>query len=104
MSSQQNDDASNSTDRRVDARTDTRIEAVIDDVRYDSLVFIASGFSRTGAFLRRPDDGALLPALDSVIPLVFRWPLETRIPPVRVAAKVVRRTGDGIGVQFAIRA
>lgn len=104
MSPLQNSGTLDHGDRRSDPRTATRIEAVIDDARYGSLVFTAGGFSRTGAFLQRRDDGALLPPVGDVIPLVFRWPLETRIPPVRVEAKVIRRNDDGVGVQFEITA
>lgn len=90
-------------ERREDARLATHIEAVIDDARYQSLVFTASGFSRTGAFLQRREGTVPLPAVGSAIRLVFRWPLETAIPPVRVDARVVRQTDDGVGVQFEIK-
>jgi len=39
-----------------------------------------------------------------VIQITFRWPLETHMPPVKVEAKVVRQTGDGIGVRFELAA
>lgn len=97
------DPARTPAERREDERLATRIEAIIDDVRYQSLVFTASGFSRTGAFLQRREGTQPLPQVGSAIRLVFRWPLETEMPPVRVDAKVVRQTGDGVGVQFEIK-
>ena len=97
-------DAQEHNDRRLDPRITTRIEAVVDHAEHGSLVFTASGFSRTGAFLRRHEHETPLPLVGSVIQLVFHWPLETKIPPVRVEAKVIRRTEDGVGVQFDIAA
>jgi len=92
------------SDRRLDQRLTTRLEAVVEDAAHGSLVFTTSGFSRTGAFLRRRDNGTLLPPIGSVIQITFRWPLETHMPPVKVEAKVVRQTGDGIGVRFELAA
>jgi hypothetical protein len=104
MSAKQNEGAAKDTDRRLDPRISTRIDAVVDDAQHGSLVFTASGFSRTGAFLRRREPGTPLPVVGSVIQLVFNWPLETKIPPVRVEAKVIRQTEDGVGVLFDIAA
>lgn len=102
MSQKQNDGELKPSDRRVDPRLATRLEAIVDDVRYGALTFTASGFSRSGAFLQRRDNGTPLPMIGSLIQIVFRWPLETHIPPVRVEAKVVRQTDNGIGVHFEI--
>lgn len=92
------------SDRRLDPRLATRLEAVVDDPRHGALTFVASGFSRSGAFLQRRDASVPLPAVGSLIQIVFRWPLETQIPPVRVEARVVRQTEDGVGVHFQIAA
>ena len=102
MSANQKPGVPGPSDRRLDPRISTRIDAVVDDPDHGSLVFTASGFSRTGAFLKRRDDTTPLPVVGSVIHLVFRWPLETKIPPVHVDAKVIRQTEDGVGVQFDI--
>lgn len=102
MNPKQNDAASKDSDRRVDPRLATRLDAIVDDVRYGALTFTASGFSRSGAFLQRRDPETPLPMIGSLIQIVFRWPLETQIPPVRVQATVVRQTDDGVGVQFEI--
>jgi hypothetical protein len=91
-------------ERRLDQRLTTRLEAVVEDAAQGTLVFTTSGFSRTGAFLRRRDDRVALPAIGSVIQITFRWPLETHMPPVRVEAKVVRQADDGVGVRFEIPA
>lgn len=80
----------------------TRLAAVIEDPQHGSLIFTASGFSRTGAFLQRVDAGTPLPQIGDTIKLVFHWPLETKIPPVRVEAKVIRQSDDGVGVEFSI--
>ncbi|HKQ29961.1 MAG TPA: PilZ domain-containing protein [Burkholderiales bacterium] len=90
------------TDRRAEPRYPARLEAIVDDTQHGRLVFTASGFSRTGAFLRRRDSGTPLPRIGGTIKLSFNWPIETHIPPVLVEAKVVRHTNDGIGVQFEI--
>lgn len=103
MSPSSKDSGRKPPERREDERLATRIDAVIDDVRYLSLVFTASGFSRTGAFLQRREGTGALPAVGSTIRLIFRWPLETNMPPVRVDAKVMRQTDDGVGVQFEIK-
>jgi hypothetical protein len=104
MTIKQNLGAQEPIDRRLDPRITTRIDAIVDDAEHGSLVFTASGFSRTGAFLRRREHDTPLPLVGSVIRLVFHWPLETKIPPVRVEAKVIRRTDDGVGVLFDIAA
>jgi uncharacterized membrane protein YfbV (UPF0208 family) len=39
-----------------------------------------------------------------MIHLTFKWPMETKIPPVQVEARVIRQTDDGVGVQFDITA
>lgn len=98
MSTKQNSDS----DRRLDTRITTRIDAVVDDPVHGSLIFTASGFSRTGAFLQRREANTPLPAIGNTIRLVFQWPLETKIPPVRVEARVIRQTENGVGVQFDI--
>jgi hypothetical protein len=104
MSWNQNDDT-NSADRRADPRYDTRVEATIDDSRYESTIFTTSGFSRSGAFLQRSDNtGVALPPVGSIIKLILHWPLQTQMPPVRVEAKVIRQTPDGIGVRFDLKA
>lgn len=90
-------------DRRLDARMSTRLHAVVEDPRLGSLVFTASGFSRTGAFLQRRDKNGVLPAIGSVVKLEIHWPLETKLRPVEVEARVVRQTDDGVGVQFEIK-
>ena len=61
------------------------------------------GISALG-FLKRRDNTTPLPAVGTAIHLVFRWPMETKIPPVHVEAKVIRQTEDGVGVQFDIAA
>jgi len=91
------------SDRRSDPRMSTRLEATINDGRNGTLAFTASGFSRTGAFLLRRDKATALPAVGSVVQLAIHWPLETKLKPVRVEAKVIRQTEDGIGVQFEIK-
>src|SRR5437899_12732356 len=100
MSANQKSGASGPSERRTDARHSARIDAVLDDPSHASLGFTASGFSRTGAFLKRRDNTTPLPAVGTAIHLVFRWPMETKIPPVHVEAKVIRQTEDGVGVQF----
>lgn len=92
------------SERRLDPRIGTRLAAIIEDAQHGSLIFTASGFSRTGAFLQRLDKDTPLPAINSVVQLVFHWPLETKMPPVRVEAKVMRHTSEGVGVQFEIKA
>lgn len=91
-----------SNDRRLDPRLATRLTAIIEHSQHGSLAFTASGFSRTGAFLQRLDNSTPLPTVGETVKLVFNWPLETKIPPVRVEAKVMRLADDGIGVQFDI--
>ncbi|HEX9810841.1 MAG TPA: PilZ domain-containing protein [Burkholderiales bacterium] len=93
-----------SADRRLDQRLTTRLEAIVEDDANGSLVFTTSGFSRSGAFLRRRDEHTALPPIGSVIQITFRWPLETHMPPVQVEATVVRHTDDGVGVRFEIAA
>jgi hypothetical protein len=90
------------TERRSERRYATRLEAVVDDPELGKLIFTASGFSSAGAFLKRHDRSTPLPMIGSVVKLTFNWPIETNIPPVRVEAKVVRQTDDGVGVQFDI--
>lgn len=104
MSSMPNDGAPSQADRRLDPRESTRLDAVIEDAQHGLLVFTASGFSRTGAFLQRRDPATPLPLVGATIRLMFRWPLETQIPPVQVDARVIRQTEDGVGVQFNIQA
>lgn len=104
MNPKQKDAAPKASDRREDTRLATRLDAIVDDVRYGALTFTASGFSRSGAFLQRRDGDTPLPMIGSLIEIVFRWPLETQIPPVRVQATVVRQTDNGVGVQFEIAA
>lgn len=91
-------------ERRVDERLTTRLDATVEDATRGPLVFTTSGFSRSGAFLRRRDAATPLPDIGSVIKIVFSWPLETNMPPVRVEATVVRQTDDGVGVRFEIAA
>ena len=98
------DNGARQTDRRTDPRLMTRLEAIIEDAEHGSLVFLASGFSRTGAFLQRRDRSAPLPTIGSTVHIVFHWPLETQMAPVRVEARVVRQTEEGVGVQFEIAA
>jgi len=98
MSIQQSDNA----ERRAEPRYPARLEAVVQDAQHGQLVFMASGFSRNGAFLRRRDSGTPLPMIGNVIKISFNWPIETNIPPVTVEAKVVRQTNEGVGVQFEI--
>ncbi|HEY8555560.1 MAG TPA: PilZ domain-containing protein [Burkholderiales bacterium] len=103
MASDLHDSSPPSVDRRLDPRLATRIEATVADPEHGDLAFTASGFSRTGAFLRRRDPDTPLPRVGSRIEIVFSWPLETDIPPVRVEATVIRRSEDGVGVRFEIR-
>lgn len=103
MSPKPNEGAAKVMDRRLDPRISTRLAAVVEDDEHGSLIFTASGFSRTGAFLQRLDKDTPLPVIGSTIQLVFHWPLETKMPPVRVEAKVVRQSDDGVGVQFEIK-
>ena len=91
-------------DRRLDQRLTTRLEAIVDDGANGTLVFTTSGFSRSGAFLRRRDELTALPPIGSVIRITFRWPLDTQMPPVKIEAKVVRHASDGVGVRFEIAA
>jgi hypothetical protein len=92
------------SDRRLDPRYNTRVEATIEDSKYESIVFTTSGFSRTGAFLQpRQNTTAPLPMVGTIIKLIFHWPLETHMPPIRVEAKVIRQTSDGIGVRFELQ-
>jgi len=102
MASDLHDSPPPSIDRRLDPRLATRIEAVVADLQHGNLAFTASGFSRTGAFLRRHDRSTPLPPVGSRIEIVFSWPLETDIPPVRVEATVIRQSEDGVGVRFEI--
>ncbi len=97
------DDTSSGAECRADPRYDTRVEATIEDSRYESTVFTTSGFSRSGAFLQRTNTGAALPPVGSIIKLVLHWPLQTQMPPVRIEAKVIRQTPDGIGVRFDLK-
>lgn len=94
--------AAKSTDRRLDQRLTTRLEAVVDDAVHGPLLFVTSGFSRSGAFLRRRDTTTPLPVVGSLIKILFRWPLDTQMPPVQVEATVVRQADDGVGVRFEI--
>jgi hypothetical protein len=91
-------------ERRMDPRHSANVEAIVDDPQRGPLQFTARGFSRTGAFLQRRDADTPLPAVGETIHLMFKWPLETQIPPVKVEARVVRQTADGVGVQFDITA
>jgi hypothetical protein len=102
MSSNQSRGAHKESERRQEPRYPARLEAVVEDGQHGTLTFTASGFSRTGAFLRRRDNDTPLPAIGSAVKLSFIWPLETQIPPVRVQATIVRHTEDGVGVQFEI--
>ena len=104
MSTKPNTAAVTPADRRVDPRMSTHLQAVIEDAKHGSLAFTASGFSRTGAFLQSCDTSKPMPAVGSTVQLVIHWPLQTKLRPVRVEAKVIRHTDDGIGVQFDIRA
>jgi hypothetical protein len=100
MSSNQpsNDEA----ERRAEPRYPARLDAVVEDGQNGKLFFVASGFSRTGAFLRRRDSGTPLPMIGCVVKISFNWPIETHIPPVSVEATVIRHTNEGVGVQFEI--
>jgi hypothetical protein len=89
-------------ERRGDPRYPARVEVTVEDAQHGKLSFTASGMSRTGAFLRRRDSGTPLPLIGNVVKLSFNWPIETHIPPLKVEAKVVRQTNDGIGVLFEI--
>lgn len=102
MTSQPKETVRAHVDRRSNPRLATRIQAVIEDTEHGSLVFTASGFSRTGAFLKPRDYHAQLPRSGSVVQLVFHWPLETHIPPVRVEATVIHQNEQGLGVKFEI--
>ncbi len=104
MSPKQDGAVLKNSDRRADPRLTTRLEALVEDPQHGLLIFTASGFSRTGAFLQRRDATTPLPAVGNTVQLMFRWPLETKIPPVRVEAKVMRHTEDGVGVLFEIKA
>ena len=88
-------------ERRADQRLATQLRAVIETAD-GTLTFTAKGFSRSGAFLERRDQDAMLPAVGSVVHLVFHWPLETHIAPVQVEATVIHHTPDGMGVKFQI--
>lgn len=89
-------------ERRLDQRLTTRLEAIVEDDAHGTLVFTTSGFSRSGAFLKRRDEQTVLPPVGSMVKITFRWPLETHMPPVQVEAKVVRHGEDGVGVRFEI--
>lgn len=105
MSSKQDEGARKRHERRSDPRLATRlISAMVEDPVHGALVFTADAFSRTGAFLRRLDKSTPLPAVGDIIKLVLRWPIETKMQPVRVDAKVVRKAENGVGVQFEIKA
>lgn len=105
MSSKQDEGTRKRVERRSDPRLATRlISAIIEDPQHGSLVYTADAFSRTGAFLRRLDKSTPLPAVGDIVKLVLRWPIETKMQPVRVDAKVVRSTDYGVGVQFEIKA
>lgn len=104
MSANQKDSSPKRLERRTEQRLTTRLEAVVEDSAHGPLHFTTSGFSRSGAFLRRRDDATPLPSVGSVIRITFRWPLETQMPPVRVEATVVRLADDGVGVRFQIAA
>jgi hypothetical protein len=79
-----------------------RLNATIEDAEYASSSFVTNGFSHRGAFLLRPDRRTPLPAVGSRIKLLLHWAVEPDRPPVRVAAKVIRQTTDGVGVRFEI--
>jgi PilZ domain len=102
MNADKKDGAAMPVDRRMDQRLTTRLDATVEDAEHGALHFTTSGFSRSGAFLKRRDDAAPLPVIGSVIQIVFSWPLDTQMPPVRVEATVVRQTEDGVGVRFQI--
>lgn len=105
MSSKQDEGARKRVERRADPRLATRlISAIIEDPRHGALVYTADAFSRTGAFLRRLDKSTPLPGIGDIVKLVLRWPIETKMQPVRVDAKVVRLNEHGVGVQFEIKA
>lgn len=97
-----NQSSEKEAERRTEPRYPARLEATVDDGQYGKLNFTASGFSRTGAFLRRRDSGTPLPMIGAVIKLSFNWPIETHIPPLTIEAKVIRHTNDGVGVQFEV--
>jgi hypothetical protein len=103
MGSEQDRGAVSDEDRRTDPRMSTRLEAVVEDAEHGTLRFTASGFSRTGAFLQRRDNTTPLPAVGSTVQLVFNWPLDTKLPSVRVEATVIRQTDDGVGVRFQLK-
>lgn len=102
MNADKKDDAATRVDRRMDQRLTTRLDATVEDAERGTLHFTTSGFSRSGAFLKRRDDATPLPAVGAVVQIVFRWPLETHMPPVRVEATVVRHADDGVGVRFQL--
>lgn len=104
MNSDSDGGAENQPDRRLDQRITSRLEAVVEYGAHGPTVFTTCGFSRSGAFLRRRDNTLPLPPIGSVINILFRWPLETQMPPVRVEATVVRHGDDGVGVRFEIAA
>jgi hypothetical protein len=96
---------SDERDRRTEPRISAILHAVIlDDEQYMGRSFPVSGFSSTGAFLRRPDTDAPLPPIGSVVQVQFTWPPQSKVAPVFVEAKVVRAQPDGVGVQFDITA
>lgn len=91
-----------SRERRADSRLATRLRAVIDSIEHGTSTFTAKGFSRTGAFLERGDPNLALPPVGSTIRVVFHWPLETHMAPVRVEATVIHHAPDGMGIKFEI--
>lgn len=89
-------------ERRADPRLATQLRAVIDSAEHGTLTFTAKGFNRSGAFLERRDRDTALPAVGSVVRVVFHWPLETHMAPVRVEATVIHHAPDGMGIKFEI--
>jgi len=102
MSAEHDDGPLKKAERRLDPRHGTHLVAEVEDPRLGTLVFTATGFSRTGAFLQRTSHDDPLPGIGSIVQLTLHWPLETHIPAVRVEAEVIRQVEDGVGVRFEI--
>lgn len=97
----QKTDATYLRERRGKPRLATRlVAAMVEDPKHGTLVFTADRISGKGAYLQRVDKNTPLPGIGSLIKVTLRWPVETNTPTVCVAARVVRQTSNGVGVQY----
>jgi len=87
-------------DKRNSLRVSVSIVVDVQDSGSIQATFSATNISRTGAFLKKIHPSIPLPAVNSVLKLQLRWPVDTPIPPVEINAEVMRVELDGVGVKF----